>query len=144
MFEMDSSSVIQEALDDADFDYDTHVSEYGYESSVQGVKGHGSYECSSCARDWSSYNAWIRIDVEEAEIVKKFEQKCQQCDTPFPPRFSNEELQRMVHYVVDRMRNGRQLSGEREANLEAPHDTSRCEKCNYGAGPFCSSAGQRY
>ena len=103
-------------------------------------KGYASFYCSSCRRDWSSYNSWITIDVQNPAIVKKFNQLCKSCNKRRQPHFTDDEIRRMVKHVVEKIRTKPDFDNWRPTPmLKAPHDNERCEKCNYGRGPLCSS-----
>ena len=105
----------------------------------QDVKGYATFYCSSCRQSWSSYNSWITVDVQDLAIINKFEQKCKDCDKPTQPYFAKDEIQRMKEYVVSK-KPCSDTWRPPKGDLQAPHDSYRCQKCNYGAGPLCSSA----
>ena len=133
--------LIKEVLEENGFNY----RKVAYNRRIkrkQDVKGYASFYCSTCFHDWSSYSSWITIDVEDPAILTKFKQKCNDCDEPKQPSFTDDEIRRMAEYVVKRM--NKQLGSDTwrtpKKELKAPHDSSRCEKCNYGEGPLCSSA----
>eukprot|EP00118_Oscarella_pearsei_P027898 m.311394 g.311394 ORF g.311394 m.311394 type:complete len:146 (+) comp67984_c0_seq1:84-521(+) len=136
---MDEDEIVAEALEDEGFDF---FRDAGYNwKRLQDARGYASFSCKHCHRDWSSYNAWISIDVENPSIARKFEQKCKRCETPRKPHFTEDEIRSIVEYIVKRMMGRLERRPERMAPrpLNAPHDQSRCSKCNYGAGPPCSA-----
>ncbi|XP_062516278.1 receptor-transporting protein 3-like [Corticium candelabrum] len=133
--------IIREAMSDThNLDPANISNQYRY----QNVYGHGTVRCKTCSHSWSSYISWIKVDLKKCRLAHRFQQKCQSCETANTPAFKTEELERMIKLTIARvisLMNGTyDNTGTNNLNdrqLDAPHDSDRCEKCAYGKGRPC-------
>ncbi|XP_062515097.1 receptor-transporting protein 3-like [Corticium candelabrum] len=133
--------IIREAMSDThDLDPANIPDQYRY----QNVYGRGTVHCGACFHSWSSYISWITVDLKKCRLARRFQQKCQSCETANTPYFKTEELERMIKLTIARvisLMNGTyDNTGTDDLNdtqLDAPHDSDRCEKCEYGEGRPC-------
>lgn len=106
---------------------------------LQSVYGHGSLTCKTCSHKWSSYMAWIKVDLKQCKVLRHFQQKCNSCEVTCVPFIDDSEFRRMIELAVERavgLMEGTHVRRDHK-RLEAPHDSSRCEKCGFGSGKPC-------
>eukprot|EP00118_Oscarella_pearsei_P005467 m.25158 g.25158 ORF g.25158 m.25158 type:complete len:149 (+) comp28751_c0_seq2:1066-1512(+) len=137
------SRLIRTALDAEGLSRD-QVKQFRY----QLVYGHGRLRCSGgnglnhSPNSWSSHLAWIKIDLIGRRIVKNYSQECQTCRDKRRPYVSQDELERMIEVVVERV--ARLIDGPYDSydendvdysESERPHRQELCERCTDKGSP---------
>ncbi|XP_038076171.1 uncharacterized protein LOC119744361 [Patiria miniata] len=125
------------AVMEEDFDEPVDPRDIPREFAFQTVHGRALCRgCRKCKKSWSTYLAWLTLDLRGQRIAKSWQQKCQSCQTPNQLWFPPEELERMVAVAIERMwklQDGTYVSGRgQNQDRPAPHLQSLCERCEYG------------
>ena len=104
----------------------------------QGKRSWTDTKCSTSI----SYRYDSRKKRGEIEIVKEFQQACQNCDTDAKPKFDQEATDKAMEKIIKRMKKvfyneGPPANEVSERHSQArerknPHDSARCEACREG------------
>ena len=104
----------------------------------QGKRSWTSTQCSTLI----SYRYNSRMRRGEIDIVREYEQGCQNCNTNAKPEFDQEATDKAMEKIIKRMKKvfyneGPPANEVSERHSQArerknPHDSARCEACREG------------
>ena len=64
--------------------------------------GLGRFECDTCDHPWYSGRAHVVISLRTRRVVRRWKQRCQDCDKEEEPEFTESKFKEMVNIAAER------------------------------------------
>ena len=96
------------------------------------VKGFAWFHCKK-NHEWASPHSWCFVDLKTQTICYRDTQQCRECSAKTAPEFTQESLEKMAEFVVQKFlvktKKIRSVCRHKIAALRGGHIQQNCGKC---------------